>query len=88
MNIDPKIFDGIQMEAKKTDMQKGMAKSWLGDFHWVSLPTDPDKEPVTEQALAWCQEQFGTSSRRWFEKQGRFYFKDEQDLTMFILRWS
>jgi hypothetical protein len=43
---------------------------------------------LNEQAQAWCRERFGNSGSRWFEKKDKFYFKDEKDLTLFILRWS
>jgi hypothetical protein len=43
---------------------------------------------INEQAQTWCLERFGKSGARWFEKKDKFYFKNEKDLTMFILRWT
>jgi len=70
-------------------MQTGKASSWLGEYHWVSLPgyEQDDTGPVNE-VLIWCVNQFGKSGARWFEKEKKFYFKDEKDMTIFILRWS
>ncbi len=93
VNIGPftaSSFNGVQMEPELTPMKKGTAKGWIGEYHWVSLPvTDKNKyENTTEQATEWCLTQFGKSASRWFEKERKFYFKDEKDMTLFILRWS
>jgi len=89
-NISTSVFNGVSLEPELTPMKKGTSKSWLGEFHWVSLPvTDKNKyDDTTTPALAWCQEHFGKSGARWFEKDKKFYFKDERDVTMFILRYS
>lgn len=88
--FNPNTFNGIQLEPELTPMKKGSAKGWLGNYHWVSLPvTEKNKyENTTEQATEWCREHYGKSGARWFEKDKKFYFKDEKDMTMFILRWS
>ena len=49
---------------------------------------DMQKKEYNEQAQAWCRERFGTSASRWFEKKDKFYFKNEKDLTLFLLKWS
>ena len=44
----------------------------------------------------WCWDNFGErpmnrwpdSGDRWFANNNAFWFKDEQDLMMFMLRWS
>lgn len=48
----------------------------------------------------WCTETFGPSTgsiwghqtptvgERWYQNNAKFWFRDEKDLTMFILRWS
>jgi hypothetical protein len=48
---------------------------------------------------AWCTETFGPStgsiwsdkapdpSERWYENNAKFWFSEEKDLTLFILRW-
>lgn len=88
--FNPNVFNGVQMEPELTPMKTGKAKGWIGEYHWVSLPvTDKNKyENTTELGIEWCKEYFGKSGSRWFEKERKFYFKDEKDMTMFILRWS
>lgn len=69
-------------------MRKGKAKGWGMEYHWVSLAVDQNKPYNHEEVIEWCKNQFGKQGARWFEKQGKFYFRSEQDMTMFILRWS
>ena len=90
ININPSVFNGIQMEPELEEMQKGKAKGWIGEYHWVSLPvTEKNKyDDTVTPAVEWCQQQFGKAGVRWFEKKKKFYFKDERDMTLFILRWS
>lgn len=85
MNIGP-----FSTEPELEPMQKGTAKGWIGEYHWVSLPvTDKNKyDDTVTPAIAWCNDIFGKSGRRWFEKKKKFYFADEKDMTLFILRFS
>jgi len=78
------------MEPELEAMQTGKAKGLGMDYHWVSLPvTDKNKyDDLITPGIAWCTEQYGRSGVRWFEKKKKFYFKEERDMTMFILRWS
>jgi len=79
-------FDDINLDKP---MKTGKAKGWLGEYHWVRRAIKADERDNTDEACcAWCKENFGKSGARWFEKNGQFYFKDEKDMTMFILRWS
>jgi hypothetical protein len=84
------IFNVVDNELALTPMKTGKTRSWLGEYHWVSLPvTDDNKyDDTTEKATKWCHDSFGNSGARWFEKERKFYFKDEKDMTIFILRWS
>lgn len=76
-------------EHELRQMKTGKAKGWIGEYHWVEMARAEDTPlDINEQAQAWCREKMGTSARRWFEKQDKFYFADEKDLTLFILRWS
>ena len=51
--------------------------------------TEKNKDDnITEQATEWCSKQFGKSGSRWYENLGKFFFKDDRDMTLFILRWS
>jgi hypothetical protein len=37
----------------------------------------------------WCVEHVGYKGERWDYKQGgHFYFADEKDMTLFLLKWS
>lgn len=44
--------------------------------------------------LNWCKRTFGESYNHltdqcfWFERDGRYYFRKEEDRTMFILKWQ
>jgi hypothetical protein len=44
----------------------------------------------TEPLAAWCVERFGPDERnkRWTQNHDMFWFRDESDLTMFLIRWS
>lgn len=81
-----KQLDGIELEPPKKEMRTGKSKSWLGEWHWVSLPIS-EKEKLTE-AEAWCKDQFGKSGSRWSTTKEKFFFSNERDLTMFILKWA
>lgn len=85
--FNPGVFNGITIEPSNEPMKKGKAKGWLGEYHWVSLPITESGNKTVE-ALNWSADNFGKSGHRWFEKEGKFYFKDEKDMTVFILRWS
>ena len=70
-------------------MKTGKAKGWGMEYTWIEIArTEYTPIDLNEQAQTWCQEKFGKSGARWFEKKDKFYFKNEKDLTMFILRWS
>lgn len=90
MNINTivKQLDDIDLGPKKEPMKTGKARGWLGEYHWVSTAQDPDAADNTEDAITWCKEHFGKSGHRWYENQKKFFFKDERDMSMFILRWS
>jgi len=86
MNVN--IFDGIILnEKEEVALKTGQAKAWGGilSYHWAQIPKM--KNNVEEQNK-WCSETFGSSGHRWFEKEGRYYFKDEKDLTIFVLKYS
>lgn len=90
MNVNTivKSLDNIDLGPKKEPTQTGKVKSWLGEYHWVKLAYDPELSDNTQDAINWCKENFTKSSSRWFEKDKKFFFKDERDMSMFILRWS
>ena len=70
-------------------MKTGKAGGWGMEYTWVEIArTETTPLDLNEQAQAWCKERFGTSASRWFEKKDKFYFRNEKDLTLFILKWS
>lgn len=72
-------------------MRTGKAEGWgVFKYYWAEIPVDDDGEYTLdfEQAKEWCETQFEAEGTRWFVKNEKFYFKNEQDMTMFILRWS
>lgn len=88
INVISQQLDNIDLGPKKEPMKTGKAKSWLGEYHWVSPAQDPEADSVIQPAVDWCKEHFGKSGSRWYEHQSKFFFKDERDMSMFILRWS
>jgi len=87
MNIFPNSID-LELPTEKQQMKTGKAKGWLGEYHWVSLPQEQDQPSITEKAILWCITNLGKPGSRWFEKKDKFYFKNEQDMTLFILKWA
>ena len=70
-------------------MKTGKAGGWGMAYSWIEIGRTEDTPlDINEQAQAWCLKKYGKPGSRWFEKKDKFYFKDERDLTMFILRWS
>jgi hypothetical protein len=70
-------------------MKTGKAKGLGMEYTWVEIGRTEDTPlNINEQAQTWCQEKYGRSGVRWFKKSDKFYFKNEKDLTMFLLRWS
>jgi hypothetical protein len=70
-------------------MKTGKASGWGMEYTWIEIAR-AEHTPTDINALAqeWSTERFGKSGARWFEKKDKFYFKNEKDLTLFILRWS
>jgi hypothetical protein len=90
MNIlNPNIFNGITLEQEPQPLKQGKAGGWGQTYHWVSLPVTQDDIEDTQkfnESLGYCKETFGKEGVRWFEKDKKFFFKDEKDLTLFLLR--
>ncbi len=83
-------FTCTNLDREIEPMKTGKASSWLGEYHWVKLAVTEDNKYVNNvaQIIDWCCEKFGKGGSKWFEKNGQFYFKDDRDMSMFILRWS
>jgi hypothetical protein len=70
-------------------MKTGKAKGLGMEYTWVEIGrTEHTPKDINEQAQTWCQEKFSRPGVRWFEKKDKFYFKNDRDLTLFLLRWS
>lgn len=85
----PTVLNNIVLTNTPKPMKSGKSKSWLGEYHWISLAVEEDPEiNLDTEAKEWCETQFGKSGSRWSYQGRKFYFKDEKDMSMFILRWS
>lgn len=79
----------IGSDTELRPMKTGKASGWGIEYTWIEIARTEDTPlDLNDQAQAWCRERFGTSASRWFEKKDKFYFRNEKDLTLFILRWS
>jgi hypothetical protein len=66
-----------------------------GTAHWARLQTDDlwrDSNP-SDEVMCWCRDTYGSEgpglpNDRWCEYRGKFWFRDEKDLAVFVLRWS
>lgn len=68
--------------------------SKLGDWFTVLVVLSysfmkSQHDDVKGQHYPWCIKTFGPEDNdTWFERESRFYFRNEEDQTMFVLRWS
>ena len=70
-------------------MKTGKASGWGIEYVWIELAhTESTPPDINAQVQEWCIKMYGKAGVRWFEKKDKFYFKEEKDLTMFILKWS
>jgi hypothetical protein len=70
-------------------MKTGKAKGLGMEYTWVEIArSESTPLDINDQAQTWCRERYGRAGVRWFEKKDKFYFKNEKDLTMFLLMWS
>lgn len=72
-----------------------------GARYWTVTPKFPAHtvtwfKPEWDAMLEWCNSTFGSTSedgvwtpnQRWYVNDLRFWFRNDADRTMFILRWS
>ena len=60
------------------------------------LTVHPNNSDAWNEMMAWMIKQFGpsadngvwTPNMRWYANNAKFWFREEQDLLMFVLRWS
>jgi len=64
------------------------------EWHWVQTRSPfifslkfGKKPPLTDME-DWCNEAFGADQTTWKTHLSKYYFKEEEMRTMFILRWS
>lgn len=85
------VFGGLNIGSttELRSMTTGKASGLGMTYTWVELGrTESTPEDLVDQARTWSLEKFGSSGVRWFEKKDKFYFREDRDLTMFLLRWS
>ena len=61
----------------------GMAwmKKWLD---WWCIPNQDSASHIAE----WCNQAVGSFDQAWAYYDGRYYFKNKEDATMFILKFG
>ena len=68
-----------------------------GEQYYTVAP--PLTSVTWREMYVWCQETFGPStgsiwaniqepSERWYQNNGKFWFREEADRTWFLLKWS
>lgn len=64
------------------------------EFNWW-IP-DGLQNNTWKDMIEWCVEVFGPSAKmgvwepnsRWYANNAKFWFREEEDVVMFVLRWS
>lgn len=92
MNIlNAASFDDLGPLQIPQPMSQGKAGGWGQTYFWVQLPITEDDIGDTQkfnEAHEYAKEVFGKEGSKWFIKNRRFFFNNEKDLTLFILRWA
>lgn len=76
-----------------------LSATWCGtDYYCVSIQIVYWVDPTHtwSEMQAWCLDLFGPqgdpcgdeSSARWYYNDSKFWFREERDRTLFMLRWS
>lgn len=53
-------------------------------YYYVVLPS----KLLRYEILLWCFNVFGHSTKRWYARDGFYFFRNQDDLYWFMLRWS
>jgi hypothetical protein len=83
-------------------MKIQLAKSRWNGAEYITATRHPHCEDNTvdrstwDSIVEWCEQRFGpigdpwaaSTAARWYFNGGSFFFKQQPDLTMFLLRWS
>jgi hypothetical protein len=88
-DIDTEILM-TAMNWKSLELSKGTV------YGTEYLTVHPNNSSAWNEMMVWMIEQFGPSAEdgvwtpdmRWYANNAKFWFREEKDLTMFILRWS
>lgn len=95
--IAPLVFKNGVLQNSKESMKYTIVTEegrWSGARYHVAVPLDAGA--VWPDMLEWVVNTFGptaqdgiwTPGQRWYCNNARFYFRNEQDLTAFLLRWQ
>lgn len=96
--IDDDIMRTLFGETYELNISTGTVS---GTKYYIAKPTwNPSKHGWYNQEwndmMAWCVKMFAptaedgvwTPGERWYANNSKFWFRDEADLLMFVLRWS
>lgn len=73
---------------------------WNGAAYSIADPYIPSWDIDANQAVwkdleSWCEQTFGPvgdpwtpAADRWYYNGGKFFFKRDSDLTLFLIKWS
>lgn len=87
---------GLQIPRYPEPIELRTGKDYLKSFsyyvHIIGGSFSSRQERI-EQAALWCTEYFGVPATTWEGgvwnfSNGKFYFKNVEDRSMFVLRWS
>jgi hypothetical protein len=88
-DIDTEILM-TAMDWKSFELSKGTV------YGTEYLTVHPNNSDAWNEMMQWMIEQFGPSAdngvwtpdMRWYANNAKFWFRSEQDLMMFVLKWS
>jgi hypothetical protein len=88
-DIDTEILM-TAMDWKPFELSKGTV------YGTEYLTVHPNNSDAWNEMMQWMIEQFGSSAvdgvwtpdMRWYANNAKFWFRSEQDLMMFVLKWS
>jgi len=75
-------------------------KSVYGESYYEIMPVwNPDRKELYNQDLdtmiEWCIENYGPTGsevwgakRWWYDNDSKFWFKEDRDVVLFLLRWG
>lgn len=86
MTVHKRIFDSLTRKAKNFfpgyDPELPGLISMFDSSNYPRIEFDPEKDTATIRI--WCQDNFGDN---WIWSHETFFFKNQEDATLFALRW-